>query len=511
MTKEERIRGAALDACPQCGAEYAWFAQHWARSADCGHPVLDDHQHDMVQGLLLGDGSVEGNPEGNAKIRFATATRRFAEWAYDHLGWIASSLDRHSRSDGEDQFRVVTLAHPELNHYRDWYGDDGKRLPCGYRFTPTAARAFHACDGTLSFGYRGRPHIEYRAATEQYRDRLLAALSRAGFSATESEKRVRILADGVDAWLEWIGDPAPGVSHKWETNRVRYRALQATDDDGVALAVEMSRAALELVAKQTSRPPTPEDVEEHADALGADRIADILGGGSWDDALSVADVQGPVEQRKPYGPGGSLDLDIDEAADVISTAADDVGEPLTIEDYQQWRADKGDSVVSGNSITQKFGWKTACDAAGVEHGVPWKNLSPDDPTYPGYSTAELEASIDAAAIDIGEPIRRKEYDIWARDRDRPAPNTITNRFGGWEAACNAADVEPNISNEGRDLEWTDDDCYRALQRAAEEMDGSLSVATYERWRSEIRERVPSRGTIADRLGWSDAKKAAGVE
>jgi hypothetical protein len=226
MPTTTRLRGPALSACPHCGADKKSYAQHWAKSASCRYPRVDEAQHALVAGLLLGDGSLEGR--ANAKLRIETTQRAFAEWMYDELDWLAHGL-AEQRGDGLDSdavYRVVTLAHPDLNRYRDWYHDDVKRPPSGVRLTPRFARALHACDGTLSFGPGDRPHVEFRAGETAYAEWLQTALADWRVPATASNGRVRILSEDVGEWLATVGPAVPGVEHKWATDRDEYERLR---------------------------------------------------------------------------------------------------------------------------------------------------------------------------------------------------------------------------------------------------------------------------------------------
>jgi len=225
MVKQETLRGSALDACPKCGETKKWYAQHWRRSKDCRYPRIEADQHALLQGLLLGDGSLDGNSEGNAKFRFTTTSKQFAGWVYEELGWLATKLERHSQPGTSDGYRVKAAAHPDCNRYRTWYTDGKKRLPPYFCFVPRSARAFHACDGNLSFGGRNRPHVEFRAGNSRYKERLISALSRWDVPTTTASGIVRIPKNEVEGWVKDIGQPVPGVEHKWELQKGEYDTL----------------------------------------------------------------------------------------------------------------------------------------------------------------------------------------------------------------------------------------------------------------------------------------------
>lgn len=219
----EQLRGPALEACPQCGETKSWYAQHWARSASCDFPPLEDALHHVVTGAFMGDGSLEGN--AREKLRVETTSREFALWLYDALGPLASGVRRYpADSPNSDVYRVSTLAHPELNRYRDWYRDGSKRIPERVRLRPLSALVFYCCDGSLTFGGSDRPRITFKAVDDGYREDLTETLSRLeiGLTPQPASDHVAIGTADVDRFLEWIGDAVPGKEHKWCTDRDAY-------------------------------------------------------------------------------------------------------------------------------------------------------------------------------------------------------------------------------------------------------------------------------------------------
>lgn len=97
-----------------------------------------------------------------------------------------------------------------------------------------------------------------------------------------------------------------------------------------------------------------------------------------------------------------------------------------------------------------------------------------------------------------------------RSRQRPAALTIETRFGGWNAALQAAGL-PTVRVPGRQYERvTLDGCVLALQIVGDVISGIPTVATYNRIRIERPELgLPSEPLIRIRWGtWVAALEAA---
>lgn len=113
-----------------------------------------------------------------------------------------------------------------------------------------------------------------------------------------------------------------------------------------------------------------------------------------------------------------------------------------------------------------------------------------------------------AAAEMGEPLTRRKFDAWARQRSsgdhRVADSVITDRYGTWAQACAAAGVRcgPDpLTKEGM---------AAALREAALQHQGGLTSAAYK----EMSEHDPdwrSCSSVVTAFGtWAAACEAAGV-
>lgn len=119
----------------------------------------------------------------------------------------------------------------------------------------------------------------------------------------------------------------------------------------------------------------------------------------------------------------------------------------------------------------------------------------------------LQALRQAAAI-VGEPMSTGAYESAQRDQALPMWLTIVHRFGGWNAACEAAGLKVNSQHKGKAATWDAPSCTAAvaLFLADPEVD-SESFAAYVAW-AKKRDGVPSGPTVKNVFGtWNDAKAA----
>lgn len=101
------LRGPALDHCPQCDIEYGSVSQHWAMTHDCAYPPIPD----LLAGFLLGDASLD-DPNERDVLRIGTAKRAFAEWLYDDLDLLPTSLRVETFDDPNKQLGISSGRSP---------------------------------------------------------------------------------------------------------------------------------------------------------------------------------------------------------------------------------------------------------------------------------------------------------------------------------------------------------------------------------------------------------------
>lgn len=501
--------------CPECGESKERVSQHWAMSG-CGYPDLSDRQLSVIRGMMLAGGTIAGNGK-NRFVTIGTTSELLAKWTVHQLDWLAQGIrEVDGTGDGDDVYRIRTVAHPSCNRFERWEKlaeNSGRSPPNRFSLDQATASVWWAFAGGLQWAdpWQSSCQGTFSAQRDEKAAWIQRVLEDTGFDTNRAGKRVQFPPLETGRWLEWLGNPIPGADHKWEPSPIDYRVQRQAPESESDRRAERCLAALEIAAKRTDMDLSPDVFENRVEAADADEVAETLGGGSWEDALSIADVQ--TEAVGSNSRGQSTTIDIEEAADLISRAVAAVGEPLTIEAYQDWRADQDGAAVSGNSIAKKFGWKNVCDAAGVEHGAPWRNLPPDPMVDGKQDAVEL---LEKAASAVGEPLTTKKYQNWAqRHDDAPAtPAPILRYFeGGWADACRAAGVEPGVARGGPSKRISQRECEQSLRAAAMDIEGEVSYTKYREWRAGQDRDRPSGATISQRFadGWDAAKESAGIE
>ena len=263
MTTNRRRELARRGTCPNCGDEYERLAIHW--KGPCSPPTLQSARLNLITGLLLGGGRVAGNG-ANKHFQLITQWQPFAFWIFDQLGWLGSAVVRRNppRSDETDtrqpaqHYEVRTHAHPALNRFRAWYPspyDDRteqnraetrndsstessenshrdipapENLPAG-RLTQRAGRAWHAVAGGISWGdpeYATTRQARFSAQDETRAARIMKLFESIGLCPVRVGRIVQLSPKQITAWLDWIGEPVPGVEYKWAATHDEYTNLK---------------------------------------------------------------------------------------------------------------------------------------------------------------------------------------------------------------------------------------------------------------------------------------------
>lgn len=134
--------------------------------------------------------------------------------------------------------------------------------------------------------------------------------------------------------------------------------------------------------------------------------------------------------RHPVGVG----------ADPIARTAQELGEPLSMADYQAWRERQDPRPESAWTLARRHGgWPAACRAAGVKaKGATYRRWTRED---------HLDA-VKAAARDVGEPLTATAYENWRATRRKPRPTLDGYGAPEWLELCRQAGVE---GSNGRSL------------------------------------------------------------
>lgn len=206
----------------------------------------DEEVRSVIQGLLLGDGSIDGGST-NACLRVCMESEEFLYWVKNnYLNQITNSVthkrtpEKGAERARETGFRpnansenyshiyeLVTYRLDAISELRDkWYPNGEKRFPSDLELTPLSAKMWYCGDGGINIRNRT---AEITCKTELERTNFIESLFHSkGFESVEynSFGKIRIKSDS-DRFLKWIGTAPPCFRYKWELeNRDKYEMLK---------------------------------------------------------------------------------------------------------------------------------------------------------------------------------------------------------------------------------------------------------------------------------------------
>jgi uncharacterized protein (DUF433 family) len=168
-----------------------------------------------------------------------------------------------------------------------------------------------------------------------------------------------------------------------------------------------------------------------------------------------------------------------------------------------WRAGEGAAAVAA-----KLGLQTAASRATIERFASDVDRAARRASLargraaPTYTDDDITLALTSAAAQLGRAPTAKEYAAIARRGRLPSLATVLNRMGGWSNALASAGLRTAAPARPRSRRWTEEACWDALVRAADELGEIPSVLAYERFAAG-RSDLPSSATIRNRLGrWS---------
>lgn len=155
--------------CPSdgCGSEWEQVAIHW-HSNPTHRPSLTMRQHEIIRGLVMGDGSVF-RKSANPNIEVSMTDPYYLRYLQDQFGILGTGCslsetgdelamrqyeigyDNELRSGAySDIYSWRTRTHPEFQRYANWYSSGEKVWPDDIVMAPRTFKHWYCCDGTLN-------------------------------------------------------------------------------------------------------------------------------------------------------------------------------------------------------------------------------------------------------------------------------------------------------------------------------------------------------------------------
>jgi len=229
--------------CDHCGHRYDRISSHWSGSDECEYPELTERQHNIIRGLLMGDGSVNYQEQKeNPSVVVKCIVPEYLEYLSNEFGVLGNDIalvqsaedsasnnrERGFRPNADssnysDIYGFTTMSHPEMWQYRDWYDTSTDRAektwPDNLELTPETLTHWFCGDGNNQFDY---PSIRLSMNNERDNlDKVERYFERAGLPApdrwgiTDAACNACWKKAGSEELFEYMEGPVTGYEYKW--------------------------------------------------------------------------------------------------------------------------------------------------------------------------------------------------------------------------------------------------------------------------------------------------------
>jgi len=231
--------------CNQCGNEYQKIGNHWVQNSSCSHKKFTDYQREIITGLLMGDGWVGNSSGENPQLQVEMTSPNYLQYIADKFGILGSGVrltktaaesaenarqsgaNPNSREENySDKYRWVSISHPELHEFNDWYGSGEKVWPKDIQLTPTVLKHWYCGDGYWR-NLQSQNCIEISMSNEVESTRKVSRMFEDAGLPSPSNYVIFERKDGrkdcdaqftvdqsKELW-EYMGEPLPDFEYKW--------------------------------------------------------------------------------------------------------------------------------------------------------------------------------------------------------------------------------------------------------------------------------------------------------
>lgn len=202
--------------CPTCGRSFETIASHYYYNPS-HKPDLSDKSHELIRGLLLGDGHVpEFEPPENTSFQLYCENKEFVNWVDEELGDLSNDITKSEFQDRYSGYTLSTKRDSEINQYRDWYESDRNSYPV-MNLSPLEIKMWYVCKGsTLEKQRYDQPYIRFDCEIEALRPQVVKKIFKQhGFDSFWRNCSFRFSIEQSQRMWKFMGDPPPGFESKW--------------------------------------------------------------------------------------------------------------------------------------------------------------------------------------------------------------------------------------------------------------------------------------------------------
>lgn len=217
----------STDECPECGEYFVDMGSHW-RYHPSHRPQLTDEEHQVIVGLLMGDGSLKQTGE-TSRVRINCVEERYIDWLKDFFGpKVGYKFDIPiDKENHKDQYGISTRSFPELTQYNDWYSTGKKVYPEDIELEPLVLKTWFVGDGSLGVMDRVRTGLILSCSNESENPSKVKELfsdidvepkvivEESEYHSNGRTMRIFFSPDDTSYLFDYMGDAVPGYEYKF--------------------------------------------------------------------------------------------------------------------------------------------------------------------------------------------------------------------------------------------------------------------------------------------------------
>jgi len=213
--------------CVECGGSYDMVAKHYNMS-DCQLPQPSEKEKEAIKGMVMSDGHIgnrDRTPRLDVQMINPSALEEFAE---EIPSFHPKVWDTGKTTDADNKiFRLCTISHPWLEEVAQSYESGKKQYPENLELTPTMAKWWYVGDGSLIWKDAAQHgYVQIACQNEKENTEKLENIL-SDFSPTVHTYGDCCLdTENSKKFLQYIGDPVPGMRYKWEINSMHMYQKQ---------------------------------------------------------------------------------------------------------------------------------------------------------------------------------------------------------------------------------------------------------------------------------------------
>ena len=235
----------SMDTCHECGNEYKRIATHWS-TTDCPYKPFTEKQHEIVKGLLMGDGCLRTTNKYPHVQMQMTSEKYLLHLSNEIFPTISGRVnmkqtaENSAKSDRKTGFNpraktenysniynLTVVSHPELQRYVRWYRTGEKVFPKNLELTPECLKHYFAGDGSLCEGKYARITLCNEHSNKDKINKMFDNVGLSDFYWADRKRKsrsghhcsIKFTLEGTNKFYDYIGEPVPGLEYRWPEDR----------------------------------------------------------------------------------------------------------------------------------------------------------------------------------------------------------------------------------------------------------------------------------------------------